>query len=305
LGFPLPEEVALQVFSHLNGTDLLIISTVSRAFCNLANDRTLWSAIAAKRNIPLVTDDSIHFKQQVNAYCLRFNRLFRSVFPDLPLSQHRLEQYDALTAHLQIHRADSAVQAAVQTKLNASIETASPEEILLLIQAGACIKESPIHGLVKRIQDYSMRDTPLTTRFRFATAVALKENERQDLQRLLQVLEIFVKEGGEVSNTKALLSLVRIVLKYRKYELAKALLPQHLKNCVGDITLNELLSSLFDRENYQASELPHVKEIIEMLLNVGAQPSERLAQLLERIGIQPQSLRLTRTLNLDTPSARL
>jgi hypothetical protein len=301
----LPVEVTLHIFSHLNEKDLLICSAVSRAFQTLAADPMLWRAIATNKEIPLVLSDARHVKQQVKEYCLRFNRLFRSVFPDLPLLQHQLEQYDALTTYLRAQREGNVVQAAIQLKLNVCIETASLEEIFLLIQAGGRIQETPVHGLFKRIQDYSMRDTPLTTRFRFSAAVAVTEMERQDLQRSLEILEIFMQRGGEIGNTKVVLSLVRIALKYRMYALAKSLLPEHMKNCVENITLNELLTSLLSGATYQESDLPQVKQIIKMLLNAGAQPSEHFAQLLERIGINPQSLRLTRKLNLGTPSARL
>lgn len=297
--FSLPPEVSLLILANLNPKDLIVCSAVSKGFQMLSNDGVLWKLMALKKEILFSDDRSI--KQQMKEHYLQFTQLFRMVFPTLDLPKNKLEQFDVLKAHLETFSQDQ-LKAVIQDRLDASFEIASPEAVSMLIQAGAEVKEMALSRLIKKIKTYAAQDNPFGMRLcKFAL---LNLAQREDFKRCLQILDVVIKRGGKVRNSKDKQSLVHIALKYKFYELTKNILKSHIHAVLGNANSNEILSTVLKNNQFNPTDIPHIKEIIEMLLSAGAEPPACFDETLEQIGIDPKSLNITKR-KISRGSARL
>lgn len=289
--FPFPQEVSLLIFSHLDGKELVKSHFVSTKFKETVENNALWRAIASKEGIPF----SCHFpaKQQVKEYCCRFTQLFCSIFPQKQLPKNWFERYSVMKAFVESSKGRINEAEVIQKTLDGYIETATitteqvPEKIRMLIQAGGNFNKflySPIYKVIDKIKSYAMRDSDVYKKHQFISRSPLSTEERQELMHLLQILEAFVEGKGKITRSNESLSLAKIALKYKFYALAKNLIIHHIQNTLGIGTLEHLLFSIIEkRESYLPEELIHIKEIIEILLKAGVQPSFALAEKLNKI----------------------
>lgn len=283
-----PKELSLSVFSYLMPEDLLVCSLVSKHFKSLSESPDLWRLIARKNNISIIRAENA--KAEVSQYCLQFTQLLKTLLPlDKNLS-NRFEQYGVMKSYIETHQNNEEWKQDIQSKLNDSLEMASPEMVRMLIQAGGQIKKSPVGKLIQKIIAYSRCNSDLHQRWRISSRLPMTEEEMQDFRRALQVLEIFVKARGNIKYEKEVKLLLHIALKYEFYELAKMLFPPYFKLIIKNNTLNEFLHLFIKRtESYRPEEVPHVKEIIEMFLRKKVELSAEFVQKIQKLGIDMHS----------------
>jgi hypothetical protein len=296
--FPFPEEVSLMVLSYLGGKELLQCCPVSKKVKALAEDNALWKDIAFKEQIPF--SSHLPVKQQVKAYCFRFTQLFCSIFPQDALPPNWFERYSVMKAFVESSKEQPHQAEIIQKTLDNCIETASietthvSEKIGMLLQAGGNFNAflySPIYVVINKIKAYAVRDSDLYKRFRFASQSPLSVTERQDFMQLLHVLEAFIEGNGTIGRSDDHLPLAKTALKYKCYKLAKGLIVHHIRNTLGKETLEQLLFSIVEKGgSYSTEELPHIKEIIEILLKAGARTSSNFVEKLDEMGIDAKSL---------------
>jgi hypothetical protein len=277
----IPKEITRIIFSYLKPGDLIAASLVSQGFRKLAEDWTLWRDIAMKTLIPLSNEQTA--KKDLNDYCKRYTQLFKRIFPEIKLSHHLYEQYELLKSHIEAQQ--NNVQPILQSYLNSHLKAASPETVAMLIQAGAKIQDSPIKEVIETIKAYSLRNSHFYRNVLFSRPLPpMPVEETLAFNNSLKNLEIYIKAGGKIKNSKTLKLLVTIALKYHCFSMAQALLKKSILSIRG-LESDFLSVIITSKDPFRQQDLPYVKAIIQMLINAGAH-SDRLESFLNKLGIE-------------------